>query len=515
MRDLNRETVCGRGHNAAALIVSALVLFVLCIGCESAPKPPNILFIFSDDHAYQAISAYGSTINRTPHIDRLADEGMIFNRSYVTNSICAPSRAVIQTGKYSHLNGVMTNMENFDGSQQTFPKLLQKAGYETALFGKWHLKSIPTGFDDWEVLPGQGRYYNPDFRVAPDITHNRQGYVTDIITDLALDWLKDDRDASKPFMLMLQHKAAHRPWDPSPEHLTMYDGETIPEPRNLFDDYSGRGTPAKNQEIAILRSLKNRDMKLDWISVMSDTPSDNLTPEQLKIWDEAYGAKNDAFRMSNPQGDDLLRWKFQRYIKDYLRTVASLDDNIGRVLEYLDDTGLADNTVVIYASDQGFYLGEHGWYDKRFMYEQSLRTPLIVRWPGVVKPGSINGDIVSNLDFAETFLDIAGVPIPSDMQGRSLAPVMKGHTPADWRTHHYYHYYQYKSYHNVPRHEGVTDGRHKLIWYYDREEWELFDIEQDPDEMRSVYGDPAYSQVTSWLERELARLRDRYELPEN
>jgi arylsulfatase A-like enzyme len=500
----NKASMC-RVRKALELYTILLLAFVY--GCGRQTEPLNVLFIFSDDHAYQAISAYGSTINATPHIDRLANEGMRFNRCYVTNSICAPSRAVIQSGKYSHLNGVLTNVETFDGSQQTFPKLLQQHGYQTAIVGKWHLKSQPEGFDYAEVLPGQGKYYNPDMiKMGQDVTHT--GYVTDIITDLALDWLNEKRDPAKPFMLMLQHKAPHREWQPALRHLTLYDDVTIPEPFNLFDDYAGRGSAAKNQEITILRSLKDvRDMKL--------APPENLTADQLEIWNQAYTPKNEAFQQANPQGDELLRWKFQRYIKDYLRTVASLDENIGRVLQYLEETGLADNTVVVYASDQGFYLGEHGWYDKRFMFEQSLRTPLIVRWPGITAPGSVNEDIVSNLDFAQTILDIAGAPQPADMQGRSLAPVLEGQTPDDWRTTHYYHYYQYKSYHNIPRHEGVTNGRHKLIWYYDLKEWELYDLEQDPHEMNSVYGEPANAKIIADLKQELERLRRQYQVPPN
>ena len=458
------------------ILVCLLFLFQ---GCESErEEQPNILFIFSDDHAFQAISAYGSNINETPHIDRLAREGMLFNRCYVTNSICAPSRAVIQTGKYSHLNGVETNSDTFDGNQQSFPKLLQKAGYQTALVGKWHLKTAPQGFDYSEVLPGQGVYYNPDM-IKNGIDTKHEGYTTEIITDLAVDWLKSKRDPRKPFMLMLQQKAPHRPWDPGPDYLTMYDDVTIPEPETLFDDYSGRGSQMKVQEITILRSLKDRDMKL--------TVPDNLTDKQKSDWQAAYNGKNEAFRKLKLEGKDLLSWKYQRYIKDYLRCVASLDDNIGRVLQYLDDTGLSENTVVVYASDQGFYLGEHGLYDKRLMHEESLRTPFMVRWPEVVSPGSINEDIVSNIDFAQTFLDIACAASPSDMQGQSLVPILTGHTPDNWRTRHYYHYYQNNSYHNITRHEGVTDGRYKLIHYYDLGEWEFYDLQKDPREMKSMY----------------------------
>jgi arylsulfatase A-like enzyme len=492
-----RDFLKAVGAGAAALAVRGKVL--------AAAKRPNIVFVFTDDHACQAISAYGSNRNKTPNIDRLARGGMLFEKCYVTNSICAPSRAVIQTGKHSHLNGVYRNGIRFDGSQQTFPKLLRKAGYQTAIVGKWHLKSVPTGFDYSEVLPGQGSYYNPAMKKNGKPTKHT-GYTTDIITDLGLRWLKEERDARKPFMLMIQHKAPHRAWEPGPKHLTMYDDVTMPEPDNLFDDYSGRGTAARTQDMTIKKTMNSGDLKLR-------TPR-NLNPEQRKVWEAAYGPKNEAFRRANPQGKDLIRWKYQRYIKDYLRCIASVDENIGRVLEYLDRTGLAKNTIVMYSSDQGFYLGEHGWFDKRFMYEESFRMPFVVRWPGVTKAGSVNEDIVSNLDFAETFLDIAGARVPADMQGASLVPILKGRTPADWRKSFYYHYYEFPAVHSVRRHYGVATGRHKLIYFYNIKEWELYDLEKDPREMKSVYADPAYAGKVAELKAELARLRKLYKVPE-
>ena len=486
----------------------AAIALLIAASSAVAAERPNILFIFTDDHAYQSISAYGSKINQTPNIDRIARDGMLFNRCYVTNSICGPMRAVIQTGKYSHQNGFLVNGNKFDGHQQTFPKLLQGAGYQTAVIGKWHLGEHmpPQGYDYSEVLIGQGPYYNPAMlRNGKRTTH--VGYTTDIITDLALDWLKQ-RDDEKPFMLMYQHKAPHRNWEPGPKHLTMYDDVDIPEPESLFDDYSGRGTPAKTQDMTIAKTMTDRDLKLE--------PPRNFTPEQLKAWNAAYGPKNKAFREANLSGKDLVRWKYQRYIKDYLRCIASVDDNIGRMLDYLDQTGLADNTIVIYCSDQGFYLGEHGWFDKRWMYEESLRTPMMVRWPGVVKPGTTNNDIVSPLDFAETFLDIADVDIPSDMQGASLVPVLQGNTPADWRKSFYYHYYEFPGWHDVRRHYGVTDGRYKLIRFYepDVDQWELFDLQTDPQEMTSVYDDPKFTRVRTQLTAELSRLRTELKVPE-
>lgn len=505
--------------------ILATLALALAPSLSFATDKPNIIFIFTDDHAYQAISAYGSMINHTPNIDRIAREGMRFDRALVTNSICAPSRAVILTGKYSHLNGVLDNRLRFDGSQQTFPKLLQAAGYQTAMFGKWHLKTAPTGFDAWEVLPGQGAYYNPDMRVGPGDTRRRhEGYATDIITDLSLEWLKERRDQDKPFMLMSQHKAPHRNWMPGPEHLSLYDGQHIWEPPTLFDDYSGRASPAAENRMEIGRHMVSaHDLK---INPPPDTPEDDrvlrqwmnsygrLTPAQKAMWDAVYGPKNEAMQKANLQGKDLIRWKYQRYIKDYLRCIASVDDNIGRILRYLDETGLAENTVVIYSSDQGFYLGEHGWFDKRWMYRESLRTPLVVRWPGVVKPGSTSRELVSNLDYAETFLEVAGVDVPPDMQGRSLVPLLHGNVPRNWRDSFYYHYYESQVAHGVPAHEGVRTHRYKLIRFYESDEWELFDLERNPEETQSIYGQAGMESVTAELKKELGRLRNTYGVTE-
>lgn len=487
------------------LVMSALAVVALTATASAQEtKPPvNIILLFTDDHAAHSISAYGSKMNQTPNLDRLANEGMLFRNCFVTNSICAPSRAVVLTGKHSHLNGVYDNAVAFDGTQQTFPKLLQKAGYQTAMIGKWHLKSDPTGFDHWSVLLGQGTYYNPTFKTPRGIV-KETGYTTDIICDYTLKWLKEQRDQKKPFMLFCQHKAPHRSWEPGPNHLTLYDDVTLPEPPTLFDDYAGRTGAAKKQEMTVERHLTDGDLKLK--------PPSNLTPEQLKKWNEAYEPKNEAFRKAKLTGKELVRWKYQRYMKDYLRCVASVDDNVGRLLKYLDESGLAKNTVVVYCSDQGFYLGDHGWYDKRWMYEESLRTPLMVRWPGVIKPGSENRDLVQNLDFAQTFLDIAGVAQPADMQGRSLVPLLKGQTPADWRKSIYYHYYEFPAVHMVARHYGVRTDRYKLIHFYQTDEWELFDLQKDPRELKSVYADPEYQNVVKELKSEVDRLRDQYKV---
>jgi len=472
----------------------------------SAADQPNILFIFTDDHASHAISAYGSKINKTPHLDRIANEGMLFRNCFCTNSICGPSRAVIQTGKYSHLNGFLRNGDTFDGSQQTFPKLLQKSGYQTAIIGKWHLKSKPTGFDYSEVLIGQGPYYNPPMlKNGKRTTHT--GYTTEIITDLALEWLKNGRDDSKPFMLMYQHKAPHRRWEPGPKYLTLYDDVVIPEPDNLFDNYANRGTAAKTQDMTIAETMTDSDLKL--------VPPRNLTEDQLAKWNAAYEPKNDAFRAARLTGKALVKWKYQRYIKDYLRCIAAVDDNVGRVLDYLDKTGLANNTVVIYSSDQGFYLGDHGWFDKRFMYEESYRMPLMARWPGVIKPGSVNEDLVSNLDFAETFLDIAGVKIPNDMQGASLVPLLKGKTPKDWRGSLYYQYYEFPAVHSVRRHYGVRRQRYKLMHFYNLDEWEFYDLKNDPREMKNVYSDPVYHHIVEDMKQDITRLQKHYQVPDD
>ena len=497
-------------------LLPLLLLTACCIRSEAADDRPNIVFIFTDDHCEQALSAYDPSRISTPNLDRIAKAGMRFTRCYVTNAICGPSRAVIQTGKYSHVNGFVNNGNTFDGDQQTFPKLLQSAGYQTAVIGKWHLKSTPQGYDYYDVLKGQGPYYNPPMITADEAgqpqTRPHTGYTTDIITDKTLAWLKQQRDPDKPFMVMYQHKAPHRNWMPGPKYLTWLDDVMIPEPDTLWDDYSGRTQSASRQTMTIREHLNPRDLKLQNHGTMN--------AEQIKVWDAAYGPKNEAFLASQPtmSESEIIKWKYQRYVKDYLRCVKSVDDGVGRVLDYLDEAGLSENTVVIYSSDQGWYLGEHGWFDKRWMYEESLKTPLLVRWPNKVQAGSVNENIVSNLDFAETFLDIAGVGVPEDMQGRSLVPVLTGSTPEDWRKSFYYHYYENPGGHNVARHYGVTNGQHKLIHFYALEgkrinDWELFDLDQDPQELRSVYDDPAYTRIRDDMLAELNRLRTLYQVP--
>ena len=444
---------------------------------------PNLLFIMSDDHASHAIGAYGSVINETPHMDRIAEAGMRLDNCFCTNSICTPSRASILTGKYSHLNGVPTLSDRMDGRQMTFPKLLQEVGYQTAIFGKWHLGHggihDPTGFDYWRVLPGQGLYHNP---VMHDMGEERtyEGYATDLITDFSLEWLQE-RDRDRPFCLLTHHKAPHRRWEPDEAHMHMYDDVTIPEPPSFDDDHSGQGAAAHNCKMSIENDLTPEDLK-------HREPPPGLSPAQLKSW------------------------KYQCYIKDYLACIASVDDSVGRMLDYVDDEGLAEDTVVIYTSDQGFFLGDHGWYDKRFMYEESLRMPFLVRYPPEIQPGSVNGDIILNVDFAPTFLDWAGAAIPRQMQGDSFRRNLQGDTPADWRQSFYYRYFMHcAGGHHVYAHYGVRTHRHKLIYYYEPEpgpqEWELFDLVQDPLELQSVYDDPRYADVVADLKDELARLR--------
>lgn len=458
------------------------------------PDRPNIVFVMSDDHAAHAISAYASVVNQTPNIDRLARDGMRLDACFVTNSICAPSRASILTGTHTHINGVRTLGERIDASQPTFISLLHDAGYQTALFGKWHLGEgqahEPQGFDAWEILPGQGKYHDPEFITAQG-THVRAGYATDIITDLSLDWLRG-RDRDRPFCLLVHHKAPHRPWQPDKAHAHLYDDFDIPVPDTYDDDYEGRGTAAHVARMRVRRDLSPTDLKEDPPPGMSE---------------EEHGA-----------------WCYQRYMKDYLRCIASVDDNMGRLLDRLDAEGIANDTIVVYTSDQGFFLGDHGWYDKRFMYDESLQMPFLVRYPREVSAGTTSDAMVTNVDFATTFLDYAGVEAIERMQGRSARPVLAGSTPADWPMSMYYRYWEHDDDpHHVWAHYGVRTHDYKLIYYYAAglgipgagptdfpPEWELFDLRTDPRELRSVYDDPAYAGVRAELTTELERLQRQF-----
>ncbi len=473
-------------------------------GPVGSTLPPNIVFIMADDHASQAIGCYGSRLNRTPHIDRIAREGVRFGNCFCTNGICAPSRAAILTGKYSHLNGVRDNAQTFDGSQETFPKLFQGAGYETALIGKWHLKSDPTGFDHWTILPDQGEYYNPDL-IEMGRKKRVPGYVSDILTDMAVDHIDARARSPRPFLLMLHHKAPHRNWQPAERHLTLYDNAQFPEPPTLFDDYATRCRAAFDQEMTIRDHMTlDSDLKLG-------PPPDRLDETQKKAWEAAFGPKREAFKKAGLAGEALVRWKYRRYLQDYLGCVAAVDESVGRVLDCLDKSGLARNTLVIYTSDQGFFLGEHGWFDKRFMYEEALRMPLVMRLPGRLPAGTVNNDIITNVDFAPTFHDLAGLIKSPAMQGRSFLPLVTGRRVSGWPKSAYYHYYEFPAVHMVKRHYGVRTGRYKLIhFYYDIDAWELYDLAKDPHELRNVYADPAYAEVGRDLEAELARLQKLY-----
>ena len=483
-------------------IFVAVVVLQSCSVAFAASQQPNIVVIFSDDHAYQAISAYGENrkLLNTPNIDRIGNKGVRFDRCLVTNSICGPSRATLLTGKYSHMNGFYNNSNSkFDGTQQTFPKLLQKAGYQTAVIGKWHLISDPTGFDYWHILPGQGIYYNPPMiRNGEKMQH--QGYTTDLISDFSIDWLKN-RDKSKPFLLMSQHKAPHREWAPALRHLGHDNDRVYPEPVSLFDDYSNRGLAIKDQDMTIEKTFTKLDAKL--------VPPTNMTPEQLQQWNAYYQPRNDKYLKDDPKGKDLVRWRYNRYMHDYLGTIKAVDESVGKMLDYLDKEGLAENTIVVYAADQGFFLGEHGWFDKRWILEESLRTPMLISWPKITKTASVNKNLTGLIDLAQTCLEAAGVESPKDMQGKSLLPILKGKVPEDWRKSFYYHYYEYPVPHRVRPHYGVITDRFKLVHFYkpDVDYWELYDREKDPNEMKSFYADPSYADVVKELKVELAKLR--------
>ena len=507
--------------------LSALCILLVCHKQSIADQKPNIVFIFSDDHAPHAIGAYNGwlkSVNPTPRIDELAKQGMLFEKSFCTNSICGPSRAVIMTGKHSHKNGFMNNGNTFNWNQQTFPKILRKAGYTTALYGKSHLKGNPKGFDDWKVLPGQGDYYNPDL-ITPKGRVRIDGHCTDVVTDLAVEWLKTGRDKTKPFMLMVQHKAPHRNWMPALRHLPLYDDIKIPEPTTLFDKWEDNAPPARHQELEIDRHMDiNYDLFLDLTADYEGTPSQKrqdrsawrnmkkMTKDQLSSWRAFYEPRDKAFHEANLSGKELVRWKFQRYAKNYLRCVRGVDDSVGKIQDTLKNLKLDDNTVVIYSSDQGFYIGDHGWYDKRWMYEESLMMPLIVKWPGVTKPDSRSVQMVQNLDYAQTFLEMAGAEIPSNMQGRSLVPILKNGKVDDWRKSIYYHYYEYPSVHMIPRHYGIRTERYKLIHFYQfGNEWEMYDLKEDPDELTNIYGKADKKSLQKDLKEQLVAIRKFYD----
>jgi len=476
------------------------MLSLLVLALSATVQRPNIVFIMSDDHAAHAISAYGSRVNRTPNIDRLAKEGMLLSNVFATNSICTPSRATILTGQYSHVNGV-TMFNRFDSSRLTVARLLQQGGYYTGMIGKWHLGSDPMGFDTWEILPGQGAYMNPVFYTAASETTFTGRYATDVITDLGIDFIRN-RPRGKPFFLMLHHKAPHRPWEPDAAHRAPFVDRWIPEPSTFWDTYVTRTDALHENEQRVAKDMTRRDLKL--------VPPPGLTGDTLTRW---LATKPETVTTTRAgatvtlTGEALARWKYQRYMQDYLATVQSVDDNVGRVLDYLDKSGLARNTIVIYTSDQGFFLGDHGLFDKRFMYEESLRMPFLIRWPAVIKAGSRSDAMALNVDFAETFLEAAGLPVPNTMQGKSLVPVLRGRVPADWRTSMYYRYYHDPGDHNTRAHYGVRTRTHKLIYFWKKDQWELYDLVNDPLEMNNIYGQPGQEKITATLKAELLRLK--------
>lgn len=488
-----------------------LILVILLLGCylfafSQKAERPNIVIILTDDHAVSAIGAYGAKYGATPNLDRLAKEGALFNRAFVVNSICGPSRAVLLTGKYSHTNGMRDNRDTFDASQDVFPARLKQSGFQTAWIGKWHLVSYPQGFDFWKILPGQGQYYNPDMISMKGDTSRIKGYATDVITDMTIDWL-DKRDESKPFFVVVGEKAPHRTWMPDTADLGKFDHIRFPLPKNFYDRYENR-IAAGMQDMSVEKTMKlgyDLKMKSD-PDRLAEAFLARMTPEQRKKWNTYYDKVEADFHKQNLSGNALTEWKYQRYMKDYLSTTLSLDRNIGKILSYLDKNNLTKNTIVVYTSDQGFYLGEHGWFDKRFMYEESMRTPLIIRYPGVIKPGTISNQIVSNVDFAPTFLEAAGVPIPAEIQGKSMMPHLKNNK-VGIRESAYYHFYEYPGEHSVLKHFGIRTNRYKLIRFYEHKDfWELYDLQKDPSEMNNLYGQKKYEAIAADLKQRLKNL---------
>lgn len=480
-------------------------------------EKPNILFIMSDDHAYQAISAYGCGLNHTPNIDRIAKEGVLFSKGFVTNSICAPSRAVMLTGKHSFVNGKVDNLQPFNWDQDNFAKQLQKSGYQTAMVGKIHINGLPQGFDYSNVLPGQGQYYNPDF-IENGIKKKYHGYCTSITTDIALNWLETKRDRKKPFLLLYHQKAPHRTWMPEKKYLNKFDNKIFTPPANFFDNYDKRPVAASH-EMGIYEHLdlvydlkmldKEGDIKTKYRKY-AQSMYERMDSTQKSSWDAHYKPLIADFKAKGLKGRELALWKYDRYMKDYLSTIQSVDDGVGQILDYLDENELSENTIVVYTSDQGFYLGEHGWFDKRFMYEESFRTPILMRYPKEIKAGGVVDQLIQNLDFAPTFLDYAGVDIPNDIQGESFRKIVSGES-CEWRDAIYYTYYEFPGEHNVQRHHGIRTDRYKLIhFYYDSDTWELYDLEKDPSEMNNVYADSSYQEVRKKMHEKLIDLRVKY-----
>jgi len=502
-----------------------LLIFLLLLSAATSAQQPNIIYIMSDDHDADAISAYSKKLIQTPNIDRLAKEGIKFNNAFVGNSICGPARATLLTGQHSHKNGVIDNRKRFDSSRMSMPKLLQAAGYQTAVIGKWHLHSYPAGFDYWKILPGQGLYVNPRLIEMTGDTITQQGYATDVITDETIKWL-EQRDKSKPFVLLLHHKAPHRYFFPNLKYLEAFHTKTFPEPATLYADTMNRGSAWHIQTMSILRDMQLcSDLKVDPAYVM-DIPEYkpdstqiayykaimNRVPEKQRIrYKEIYAERGKLLRDLRPTGKELLKYKYQWYIQDFLACVASVDENVGRILDYLDQKNLTKSTAVLYTSDQGFFLGENGWFDKRFAYDVSMQTPLLMRWPGQIKPGSVTNSMVQNIDYAPTILDIAGVPVPGWMQGLSLKHLVTNKKKTLNRNYLYYHYYEFVRDHTVIPHLAVRGTRYKLIYFYTVNEWELYDLKTDPQEQKNLIKNPAYQKTVQQMKAELLKLRDQYD----
>ncbi len=515
-------------NNKKYLLLFPCILLICLGSCQTKQnqKRPNVIFIMTDDHAKKAMSAYDKSLMETPHLDQLAAEGVLFDRAYCTNSICGPSRAVFLTGKFSHKNGFMSNHDTFNGDQATLAKYMQKAGYHTSVLGKWHLVSKPQGFDEYNILIGQGEYYNPRFVSSNGDTSKIEGYATNLITDMAINVIENQKKGEKPFFMMLHHKAPHRNWMPDSTHLKAYEEKFYKMPETFFDGYAGR-EGAKGQDMRVLDMYWSGDMKLPIYDKKDDPGSggmaehdrasnweaiyNDLNPDQKAAWDEYYQPIIENFYKTKPEGEELAQWMYNRYLNDYTKTVQSVDDNVGRLMSYLKETGLDENTLIIYTSDQGFYLGEHGWYDKRYMYEPSFGMPLVLRYPSKVQAGMRTSKLVQNLDLAPTILDFIGEPVPADMQGQSMKNMLTSLAEDEWRKSIYYHYYQGTGWHHVPRHLGVSMQRYKLMYFYDLKEWELFDLETDPDEMNNLYGKDGYEEITDELKAELKRLVEQYE----
>jgi arylsulfatase A-like enzyme len=503
-----------------------LVLFSLfAITNCFAQQRPNIIYIMSDDHDGQAISAYNKTLIQTPNIDRIANEGMRFNNAFVGNSICGPARATLLTGQHSHKNGMINNRTRFDSSKINVAKLLQTAGYQTAIVGKWHLHSYPTGFDYWKILPGQGLYFEPRLISMKGDTSTFNGYATDVITTEALQWL-DNRDKTKPFLLLLHHKAPHRYFFAPLKYIRQFHNKHFPEPATLYVDTAGHGTAWHLQTMSILYDMKlSSDLKVDpkylmnipWLKPDSAEIAyyhaifNRIKEPERSMIKEIYKERGELLQRLKPKGKELLKYKYQWYMQDYLACVASVDENVGRLLNYLDKEALTKNTLVIYTSDQGMYLGQNGWFDKRWMYDVSMRTPLLARWPGHIKTGTVNSTMVQNIDYAPTFLQVAGAAIPGWMQGIGLVPLITGKQKTLPRKELYYHFYEYNADHTVLQHLGVRGERYKLIYFYTVNEWELYDLKNDPGEQKNLIHLAAYQPVFANMKKELLKQRDLYD----